>query len=166
MASSTKTPDPPRLYFAYGSNLSLTQMASRCPTATYHSFGVIRNCTWVIGPRGYANIVPSQNPQDIVYGMLYTMLPSDEATLDVAEGVPYAYVKQMMPVQLLPPDSGTVEALVYVDVERPGTGRSREEYAGRMNKGIRDAIEKGMPSSYVKDVIRKWVRDEDVEEEK
>ncbi len=31
-----------------------------------------------------------------------------------------------------------------------------------MNRGIRDAVEKGMPESYVGNVLRKWVRDEEV----
>jgi hypothetical protein len=31
-----------------------------------------------------------------------------------------------------------------------------------MNRGIRDAVEKGMPRSYVEGVLRKWVRDVEV----
>lgn len=37
-----------------------------------------------------------------------------------------------------------------------------DRYVARMNRGIGDAVEKGMPESYVKDVLRKWVRDEEV----
>lgn len=37
-----------------------------------------------------------------------------------------------------------------------------DRYVARMNRGIRDAVEKGMPESYVRDVLRKWVRDEEV----
>jgi gamma-glutamylcyclotransferase len=67
------------LYFAYGSNLSPTQMSSRCPSSLCHSFGVLKGYKWVIGPRGYANVVRSQSQGDeessqeeeVVYGMLY-----------------------------------------------------------------------------------------------
>jgi hypothetical protein len=184
----------PTLYFAYGSNLSLAQMASRCPNSKYHSFGVLKNYKWVIGPRGYANVVLSPPPspssptqttnsqasetkkeseegkEDLVYGLLYTLTPHDEAALDIAEGVPRCYVKKYLPVQLVASpgsqvDEGEVTALVYVDVQRPGTGICKEEYVARMNRGIRDAVAKGMPREYVRDVMRKWVREEGVEEE-
>jgi hypothetical protein len=55
-----------------------------------------------------------------------------------------------------------VKALVYVDVARPGEGVCKEEYVGRMNRGIRDAVAKGMPESYVRGVLRRWVREEEV----
>ncbi|KAI1771156.1 hypothetical protein F4818DRAFT_214208 [Hypoxylon cercidicola] len=45
------------LYFAYGSNLSSSQMRDRCPSST--PVGLARLCgwTWLINKRGYANIV-------------------------------------------------------------------------------------------------------------
>jgi gamma-glutamylcyclotransferase len=160
---------PPRLYFAYGSNLSLSQMASRCPTSTYHSLGLIHHYKWVIGPRGYANVLSpppsSHSQQDFVYGLLYTLQPSDEALLDRAEGVPRSYTKHVLDVELVVPGNEEMEivkALVYVDEVRTGTGVCKEEYVGRMNRGIRDAVEKGMPESYVESVLRKWVRDEEI----
>jgi gamma-glutamylcyclotransferase len=185
------TQTSPRLYFAYGSNLSLSQMASRCPTSTYKSLALLHNYKWVIGPRGYANVIytppssslPSYSPshsltegsegeEDIVYGLLYTLEPEDEALLDRAEGVPNAYTKHDLDIEIVFPDKGTgeeekevVKALVYVDEKRKGTGVCKKEYVGRMNRGIRDAVEKGMPKSYVENVLRKWVREEDVGDE-
>jgi len=140
-------------------------MASRCPTSRYHSFGLLRNHIWVIGPRGYANIVPSSDNADVVYGMLYTLTSADESALDIAEGVPECYIKQILPVELLAPNSGTVDALVYIDVARPGVGTCREEYVARMNRGIQDAVGKGMPMEYVETVMRKWVREAEVPED-
>jgi hypothetical protein len=64
------TSPKPRLYFAYGSNLSLTQMSSRCPTSTYHSFGILHNYRWIIGERGYANVVSSP-PSNTTSGEVY-----------------------------------------------------------------------------------------------
>jgi gamma-glutamylcyclotransferase len=168
-----------RLYFAYGSNLSLTQMASRCPTSVYHSLGVLRGYRWIIGERGYANIVTdavttlsssSSNENQIqgeeqhgVYGMLYTVQASDELRLDRAEGVPYAYIKRELDVELLSTEGAcetggeVVRALVYVDESRLGEGVCREEYTVRINRGIRDAVGKGMKGWYVERVIRPFV---------
>ncbi|KAK2735703.1 hypothetical protein FQN57_001152 [Myotisia sp. PD_48] len=51
------------LYFAYGSNVSVTQMASRCKVAPKQSarpvaIGKIQGWSWFINTRGYANILP------------------------------------------------------------------------------------------------------------
>ncbi|KAE8447421.1 hypothetical protein EG329_010835 [Mollisiaceae sp. DMI_Dod_QoI] len=178
-------PPPLRFYFAYGSNLSLTQMSRRCPTATYTSFGILRNHTWKIGPRGYANVVPSSvscSPSSslqksgyankpVVYGALYALQPSDEEALDYAEGVPFAYEKRDLFIEILSvTDSSSAEvrvgqmvkALVYVDVKRTGDGICREEYLLRMNRSIRDGKKMGMPDWYIRDVMRKGVREEPI----
>jgi gamma-glutamylcyclotransferase len=173
-----KLPSPPRLYFAYGSNLSLLQMASRCPTSTYHSFGVLRGYRWIIGDRGYANVVKTKD-EHVVYGMLYTLEPEDETLLDRAEGVPHAYFKRELDVELISKDSDegkgstgstslidakgeVVKVLVYVDEKRLGEGICKEEYVARINRGIKDAMEKGMERTYVEKVVRPFVREEEV----
>ncbi|KXH35855.1 AIG2 family protein [Colletotrichum simmondsii] len=55
MASS----DPPRLYFAYGSNLSPTQMSLRCPASTPLGLAHLPDHTFIINARRYANVVPN-----------------------------------------------------------------------------------------------------------
>jgi gamma-glutamylcyclotransferase len=176
--STTATPlttnimSPKTLYFAYGSNLSLAQMASRCPASTYHALAALRGWKWIVGERGYANVVPSpgqtytfalrgkpqppgeenEGEEDYVIGMLYYLEDEDEAKLDRAEGVPYAYVKEMLGVELLGEGrkgiGEKVEALVYVDRQRTGDGICKEEYVARMNRGIRDSVAKGMQVDY------------------
>jgi len=112
--------------------------------------------------------------QDEVYGLLYVLDEEDEEALDVAEGVPDCYVKMMLGVESLGRDGGAeegreegeeIEVLVYVDVARTGVGTCKEEYVARMNRGIKDAVERGMPQDYVDRVLRKWVRDEDISRE-
>ncbi|RDW89626.1 hypothetical protein BP6252_01658 [Coleophoma cylindrospora] len=160
---------PQRLYFAYGSNLSLTQMLSpttgRCPTATYHSVGILRHWRWLIGERGYANIVPSA-ADDVVYGLLYTLQPADEGALDRAEGVPWAYQKMVMQVGSLcgRERECDLEALVYVDGLRLGEGVVWPEYVARMNRGIGDALAKGVPLEYVERYLRPFIKEEGDEE--
>ncbi|KXH65240.1 AIG2 family protein [Colletotrichum nymphaeae SA-01] len=117
MASS----DPPRLYFAYGSNLSPTQMSLRCPASTPLGLAHLPDHTFIINARRYANVVPNGpvNPAHSaaaatttdpvsgpasapgVYGVLYALPPQDEATLDRCEGVPYAYQKQDLAVSIV-----------------------------------------------------------------
>ncbi|CAL5869317.1 uncharacterized protein PFLUO_LOCUS3545 [Penicillium psychrofluorescens] len=100
------------LYFAYGSNLSPTQMHHRCVYNPTHSaqplaIAVLPRWRWFICQRGYANVLPpkalrvasqsafvplTEEPErdeedEEVYGVLYAMHPLDEEELDMYEGV-------------------------------------------------------------------------------
>ncbi|ETS75391.1 hypothetical protein PFICI_12335 [Pestalotiopsis fici W106-1] len=104
-----------KLYFAYGSNLSSTQMARRCPGATAVGLAHLSGWDWIINERHYANVVRRQQQQQAtekskilkeekdpgVYGVLYRLPPADEKELDLCEGVPWAYQKVMLEVLLV-----------------------------------------------------------------
>jgi hypothetical protein len=82
-----------RLYFAYGSNLSLAQMRARCPEAVPVAAQVLpdyrlafvgeRTLRW--GQGGVATIMPQ--PGACVHGALYRLSQRDELILDGFEGV-------------------------------------------------------------------------------
>ena len=115
---------------------------------------------WIIYERGYANIVPS--PGDIVYGFVYELTASDERSLDNYESS--AYTKLYIPVDWVSKkndavDKNSVKSLIYVDVEGKGEGQIVEEYIYRMNMGIRDALEEGIPASYIKKYLRPFIPD-------
>lgn len=98
---------PSHLYFAYGSNLSPTQMKQRCKvnpalSATPVAIASLPAWRWLVCETGYANVLPppslrtgqqkkspvrSSQPKDVVYGVLYEMDPGDEDRLDAYEGV-------------------------------------------------------------------------------
>ncbi|KZL85316.1 aig2 family protein [Colletotrichum incanum] len=200
------TAPTPRLYFAYGSNLSPTQMALRCPSSIPVGLVHLPGYTFIINSRGYANVVrnapPSVAPssgQSVsvaehntpppltdptnpgVYGILYTLPPTDEAILDRCEGVPHAYQKEELPVTVVstrssdpssaasppaPSSDGSVHlqkganvtALVYVDNERTEPSSPRTEYIDRMNRGVDEATKLfGLPAGYVDRVIRPYI---------
>ena len=95
-----------------------------------------------------------------MYGLVYEISPSDEASLDKAEGVPQAYTKETMEVELHPAVSGEkslVRALVYIDEKRVEEGEPREEYVHRMNMGINDAAARGLPKWYIDKCIRRYI---------
>ncbi|KAK6208054.1 AIG2 family protein [Colletotrichum tabaci] len=52
----------PRLYFAYGSNLSPTQMALRCPSSVPVGLAHLPDYTFIINSRHYANVVRNVTP--------------------------------------------------------------------------------------------------------
>jgi len=130
-------------------------MVRRCPESKFIGLGVLRGWKWFINNRRYANVVRS--PEDLVYGLVYEISPSDEASLDRSEGVPRAYTKESMGIELRLAENGKevlAQCLVYVDERRVEQGEPWEEYVHRMNMGISDAAEKGLPEWYIEKYMR------------
>ena len=171
MASSSAAGNP-TLYFAYGSNLWIAQMTRRCPDFCYVGVACLRGYKWFINERGFANIRETTSP-NAVWGLVFAISPADEASLDRSEGVPWCYQKftlkvvywpirggagaGMMPTDLR--NEGTyANMLVYIDKERNlGRYKPRREYVVRMNNGIADALNAGVPMRYVQKVLRKYI---------
>lgn len=177
-------PEPETLlYFAFGSNLSSTQMRSRCPGAAAVGLAFLPGYDFIINERGFANVVPCTSTTTSaatttpgeeargkdgggVYGVLYRLAsPAEKERLDGYEGVPWAYEDLVLDVEQLPgsdSSSGTsvtvVRALVYVDRARVKPSAPGAEYVVRMNAGIREAgAEWGLPGWYVRDVMRRYI---------
>ncbi|KAJ5210222.1 hypothetical protein N7491_010029 [Penicillium cf. griseofulvum] len=82
-------------YFAFGSNMSLTQMAERCPGSTFIGKATLRGYKWQINQRHVANIVKvtedvSSGPADqgdVVEGLVFSITDKDRRTLDRKEGI-------------------------------------------------------------------------------
>ena len=130
-------------------------MARRCPENKFVGLGTLRGWKWFINDRGYANVIRS--PQDLVYGLVYEISPSDEAKLDRHEEVPQIYTKEMLGIDLQSIASGgkyLVQSLVYVDGRRVEEGEPRKEYIHRINMGINDAAGRGLPRWYIDKYIR------------
>ncbi|TVY67679.1 hypothetical protein Focb16_v002464 [Fusarium oxysporum f. sp. cubense] len=90
------------LYFAYGSNLHLAQMAHRCPGSVFKGKAILDSYRWQINERGVANVVESGSDHS-VEGLLYMIGPKDERTLDRSEGVSKGfYQKYLMRVSFEP----------------------------------------------------------------
>ena len=121
-----------------------------------------------ITDRGYANVVTSTHEEDVAYGLIYNLTPSDERSLDINEGVPQAYTKEVLEVDFWASKDGRTPVemkraaekrnmLIYIDRKRTVDDEPRAEYIVRMNWGIADAMEAGIPSDYVTEVVRKFI---------
>lgn len=160
---------PPTLYFAYGSNLWLHQMSIRCPSSTFLGVAKLLHWRWIINNRGYANIIHS--PADEAWGMIYALPTADEEKLDGFEGVlAGAYEKQKLTVEVwreVEGKNGDVKrpgqeilALCYVSDRWVNEAKPKEEYVHRINMGIHDGLEKGIPVAYVEKYIRPFIPEE------
>ena len=96
------------LYFAYGSNLNLGQMAVRCPQAEVTGKAVLEGYELAFR-RGVLTILPKEGGR--VNGLLWRVNAWDELTLDRYEGYPHLYTKELLSVRT---DSGPQTVVAYV----------------------------------------------------
>lgn len=133
-------------YFAYGSNLCVTQMAQRCPDAVDPQPATLADHDWLINERGVATVEPFAGGQ--VHGILWRVSDADLATLDRAEGVPVRYRRDRLSVHTT---DGPVDAWVYID-HRVEPGAPREGYLERI---IAAAGDHRLPPRWV-DFLNRW----------
>ena len=101
------------LYFAYGSNLDLEQMAQRCPDA--ETVGPVRLENYELRFRGngFATVTPKKG--SVVYGLVWKITPNCEQSLDRYEGYPRHYTKETVTVK---DAAGTeIPVMVYIMAE-------------------------------------------------
>jgi phage replication-related protein YjqB (UPF0714/DUF867 family) len=134
------------MYFAYGSNLCVAQMARRCPDATNPRPAMLADHDWLINQRGVATVEPFAGTQ--VHGVVWQLSDRDLATLDSAEGVPVRYRRDRLTVHT---DDGPTQAWVYID-HRVDAGAPRPGYLERI---IDAAIHHGLPYRWV-EFLRRW----------
>ena len=98
-----------RLYLAYGSNLSVDQMAFRCPEAKIVGRAVLKD--WKLVFRTHADIEPCNGSEVPV--LIWEIKPDDERNLDRYEGYPFYYIKKNLEVTMT--ETGeNVTAMAYV----------------------------------------------------
>ena len=102
-----------RYYIAYGSNLSVEQMAWRCPDAKVVGKAMLKD--WKLVFRVHATIEPC--PGREVPVLVWEISEQDEASLDRYEGFPRYYTKQEMEVDMTALGGKRprkVKAMVYI----------------------------------------------------
>ena len=90
-----------KLYIAYGSNMNLAQMATRCPTAAVIGASEL-NGYRLLFRGGHGNAVATVEPYEgeSVPVVVWEIAPADEAALDRYEGFPFLYRKETVKVKL------------------------------------------------------------------
>lgn len=101
-----------RYYIAYGSNLNIPQMESRCPSASVHAVGRIPDYRLefkALGTYAYATIEPCKG--DYVPVVIWKISTQDEHNLDRYEGFPTHYYKEDFIVEA---GNKTLHGMVYI----------------------------------------------------
>ena len=102
------------LYFAYGSNINLDQMEYRCPDACVVGPVVLENYELLFRRNGCATIAPKEGGR--VHGLLWSISPECEQSLDRYEGYPRFYDKRE--VTVLDGTGRSLSVMAYVMDER------------------------------------------------
>lgn len=105
-----------KYYIAYGSNLSVEQMAQRCPDAKVAGMAALKD--WKLVFRTHATIEPCEGR--VVPVLIWEISQRDERNLDRYEGYPSYYYKQDIIVTMT--DLGgknpqEITAMVYLMTE-------------------------------------------------
>jgi len=163
-------------------------MTQRCPESKLIGLGRLKDWYWIINDRHYANVVqvsesniPPQPDFPDSWGLVYRVTEKDLKRLDVNEGVPVAYVRKAIKVDLWDAqtieeqretgkgvedlESTSVNMWVYINTKRTKPSYPYDEYIYRMNMGITDALELGMPDGYTMEVLRKYIPEQDVDDD-
>ena len=147
------------LYFAYGSNINLRQMAVRCPDAQVVATAVLENYELLFRGNdrdyGVATIRPKEGCQ--VHGLLWKITPECERSLDLYEGYPRLYEKQQ--ITLYTKSGQQVSAMVYVmtrEKERVPSMPTRGYFIGIL-EGFQ---QNGLPEKSLEKAISKLAREQ------
>ena len=147
------------LYFAYGSNINLQQMAVRCPDAQVVEPAVLKGYELLFRGNGnsfgVATIAPKEGSQ--VQGLLWKITPYCELSLDIYEGYPRLYEKQA--ITLRTKSGKQVQAMVYVmthEKERLPAMPTRSYYTG-IQEGFR---QNGLPEQALKDALSNLIHEQ------
>lgn len=135
-------------YFAYGSNMSLSQMAVRAPDARPLGTGCLDGHRLFFTGDGYAAIRPQ--PGHRLHGVVWQVTARDIAVLDRYEGVGEGwYVRRTVRVR----SPGLSRAcLVYLGADVTEGGRPIRRYFA---EGIMaPALAWGLPSRYIASLAR------------
>jgi len=103
----------PRLYFAYGSNINLDQMAFRCPEATALMPVVLSGYELTFRGGGVATVIPKKDSE--VLGLMWSLTPECERSLDRYEGYPNYYHKT--DVAVTDPETGKIYYVMMYEMD-------------------------------------------------
>lgn len=124
------------LYWAFGSNLNVRQMAYRCPTAKPIRALPVYGAKLVF--RGVADVMITDNQADVALGGLWRITPQDERILDRYEGVrgrDGLYTKEYFYIR---DKSRHYHSVLYYRMHSEGVFPPSENYLGSIIQGYRD----------------------------
>lgn len=153
-------------YFAYGSNMSLSRLRERVPSAeslgcfTLNHHGLRFHKSSKDGS-GKCDAFFTTDPESVIYGVLFKIDPADKPALDKAEGLGHGYDEKEVTVSA---DDGTsLTATTYVATK---IDENLKPYSWYVNHVIVGATEASLPQDYINSKIIAVESVEDIDKER
>ena len=148
--------------FAYGSNMLIKKLRSRCPSVAKIGMCKIKKHNLKFhkvskDQSGNCDCELTQIEADEVYGVLFRIPKSEEKKLDEAEGLGNGYEKKKIDVTTI--EEGKDVAVMYYATDE-AKDPNKKPYVWYLNQVIYGAKENCLPDDYIAK-IRKVVADED-----
>ena len=125
-----------KLYIAYGSNLNLAQMSTRCPFASVYAKGALKNWELVYrGAKANSHATIKRKTGSTIPVLVWEIQPRDEYRLDIYEGYPHYYFKKNIMVDI---GGRKKKAMVYIMDEQQLPGRPSVSYIETIRQGYID----------------------------
>lgn len=137
-------------YFAYGSNMTESQIMFRCPDSTFIGITKLINKSFYIDARGVASI--KNKPESHVYGAVWTLSHNGLCNLDTHEGYPSLYIKNYYNVLV---NDKLLNVLVYEST----TLESGIPRVGYLEKIIQSAQKLNFSDDYISE-LSIWLNQE------
>lgn len=137
-----------KVYLAYGSNLNLEQMEYRCPYAVPLGTAVFTDYRLLFrGSKDSAVATVEPETGCNVPVLLWEITPRDEHALDIYEGWPRLYRKEIVTVLF---NGKPLEAMVYLMNEGYEMGLPNPQYLDTICEGYLSA---GFPAEPLKEAV-------------
>ena len=119
------------LYVAYGSNMNLEQMQFRCGKSKLLGVGKLKG--WRLVFNIHADIIQTNNKNDIIPIVLWDIDDDDWKMLDIYEGYPNYYIKKKVDIEF---KGKNKKAIVYVmNDDKKGIYPPYKEYFNTIKQG-------------------------------
>ena len=115
-----------KIYAAYGSNMDLAQMAHRCPQAELMGRGTMKDWRLLFKGSQTGSYAPIERKEGYtVPVLLWQISKADEGRLDIYEGFPGFYYKQIVEVET---EHGLEKGMAYIMHEERKLGIPTDRY--------------------------------------
>ena len=142
-------------YFAYGSNMFLSRIRERTPSAKLLTTGILFEHKLIFHKSSYdgsgkCDACQTDKYYDHIYGVVYEIPKSEKQELDLAEGLDIGYEEKKVSI-FIESKKTIIEAITYYATE---IDASLKPYHWYKNFVLAGAIENNLPDEYV-DFIQK-----------
>lgn len=139
-----------RLYFSYGSNMSVRRLSDRVPSAKVMSTAQLYEYELKFHKKSYTksskcDVAYTGDGDHVVHGVVFEIDEDDKQTLDGFEGCGSGYEEKTVTLEL--PDGEKIEAFTYYATN---VDTSLKPFHWYKEHVVRGAKEHGLPADYIR----------------